>query len=150
MPALVDIHNPGLTGPVQNQSDFQAGSVDHQRHFANEIPRFVDQAMQEYGELTGRFYKPVQTFMADDADYVIVGLGSVTDDAEAVAAHLREQGKKVGVVSIKLLQPFPEAELVEALKGKKAVTVLERCDVTTLTCCPCSRNDTSSTSSTQC
>jgi pyruvate-ferredoxin/flavodoxin oxidoreductase len=133
VPALVDIHNPGLTGPVQNQPDFQAGSVDHKTHFANEIPRFVKQAMAEYGELTGRFYHPVQTFMADDADYVIIGLGSVTDDAEAVAAYLRRQGQKVGVVSIKLLQPFPEGELIEAIKGKKAVTVLERSDVTALT-----------------
>jgi pyruvate-ferredoxin/flavodoxin oxidoreductase len=63
----------------------------------------------------------------------VVGLGSVTDDAEAVAAHLRKQGKKVGVVSVKLLQPFPEAELVAALRGKKAVTVLERSETTALT-----------------
>ncbi len=71
--------------------------------------------------------------MCDDAETVMIGLGSVTDDAEAVATYLRSQGKKVGVVSIKLLQPFPEAELVAALKGKKAVTVLERSDVTALT-----------------
>ena len=62
----------------------------------------------------------------------MVGLGSVTDDAEAVCSYLRSQGKKVGVVSIKLLQPFPDAELVAALAGKKAVTVLERSDVTAL------------------
>jgi len=133
VPAMVDIHNPGLSGGVQNQPDFQAGLVDHKTHFANEIPRFVRQAMDEYGELTGRQYKPVQTFMNDDAEYVIVGLGSVTDDAEAVATYLRGQGKKVGVVSIKLLQPFPEGELVAALNGKKAVTILERSEVTALT-----------------
>ena len=63
----------------------------------------------------------------------MLGLGSVTDDVHAVAAYLRGQGKKVGVISIKLLQPFPEAEVVAALRGKKAVTVLERSDVTALT-----------------
>ena len=133
VPALVDVHNPGLTGGVQNQPDFQAGAVDHRTHFASEIPRFVRQAMREYAELTGREYAPVQTFLCEDADYVLVGLGSVTDDAEAVATHLRGQGTKVGVVAIKLLQPFPEAELIEALRGVKAVTVLERCDQTVLT-----------------
>jgi pyruvate-ferredoxin/flavodoxin oxidoreductase len=133
VPALVDPHNPGLTGGVQNQADFQAGAVDHKTHFASEIPRFVEQAMAEYGELTGRGYQPVETFLCDDAEYVMVGLGSVTDDAEAVATHLRANGKKVGVVSIKLLQPFPEGALIEALRGKKAVTVLERCDQTVLT-----------------
>ncbi|MCP4287488.1 MAG: pyruvate-flavodoxin oxidoreductase, partial [Gammaproteobacteria bacterium] len=133
IPALVDVNNPGLTGGVQNQPDFQAGAVDHHTHFASEVPRFVAEAMQEYGELTGRVYAPVMSFMADDAEHVIVAMGSVTDDVEAVISYLRRQGKKVGVVSIKLLQPFPEAEMVKVLKGKKAVTVLERCDVTTLT-----------------
>ena len=133
VPAMVDVNNPGLTGGVQNQPDFQAGLVDHRTHFVNEVPRFIRQAMDEYGELTGRCYNPVQTFMADDAEHVIVGLGSVTDDAEAVATYLRGQGKKVGVVSIKQLQPFPEGELVAALNGKQAVTVLERSEVTALT-----------------
>ncbi|MGO9483749.1 MAG: 2-oxoacid:acceptor oxidoreductase family protein [Rhodomicrobium sp.] len=133
VPALVDINNPGLTGGVQNQPDFQAGSADHRTHFVRDVPRFVREAMAEYSTLTGREYKPVMTYMCDDAEHVMVGLGSVTDDAEAVAAYLRSQGKKVGVVSVKLLQPFPEAELVAALAGKKAVTVLERSDVTALT-----------------
>jgi pyruvate-ferredoxin/flavodoxin oxidoreductase len=133
VPAMVDVNNPGLTGGVQNQPDFQAGLVDHKTHFVNEVPRFVRQAMDEYGALTGRRYNPVQTFMAEDAEHVIVALGSVTDDAEAVASYLRGQGKKVGVVSIKLLQPFPEGELVAVLMGKKAVTVLERSEVTALT-----------------
>jgi pyruvate-ferredoxin/flavodoxin oxidoreductase len=133
VPSLVDVSNPGLTGGVQNQPDFQAGAVDHRTHFASEVPRFVRQAMAEYGALTGRFYSPVQTYRAEDAEHLIIGLGSVTDDAEAVAAHLRRQGKKVGVVSIKLLQPFPEGDLIAAIAGKKAVTVLERSDQTALT-----------------
>ena len=133
VPALVDVHNPGLTGGVQNQPDFQAGSVDHRTHFVSEVPHFVREAMAEYAALTGRVYQPVHTFMCDDAESVVVGLGSVTDDAEAVAAHLRKQGRMVGVVSVKLLQPFPEAELVAALRGKKAVTVLERSETTALT-----------------
>ncbi len=133
VPAQVDVHNPGLTGGVQNQPDFQAGSVDHRTHFVRDVPRFVREAMDEYSALTGREYSPVKTFECDDAETVLVGLGSVTDDAEAVAAHLRRLGRKVGVVSVKLLQPFPEADLVAALKGKRAVTVLERSDVTALT-----------------
>lgn len=133
VPALVDPHNPGLTGGVQNQPDFQAGSVDHRTHFAAEVPRFIREAMTEFSALSGRAYAPVKAWHCDDAETVVVGLGSVTEDAEAVAEHLRAQGRKVGVVSIKVLQPFPEAELVEVLKGKKAVTVLERSDSTLLT-----------------
>lgn len=133
VPALVDVHNPGLTGAVQNQPDFQAGSVDHRTHFVNAVPAMVRQAMAEYAALTGRHYQPVQSFLAEDAECVMIGLGSVTDDIEAVVSYLRRQGKRVGLVAVKLLQPFPEAELVAAVQGKKAVMVLERSDQTALT-----------------
>ncbi|MDR1427771.1 MAG: 2-oxoacid:acceptor oxidoreductase family protein, partial [Bifidobacteriaceae bacterium] len=133
VPALVDPNNPGLTGPVQNQPDFQAGSVDHRTHFANAVPGLVRGAMADYSQLTGRDYAPVMAYDTEDADYVMVGLGSITDDVRAVIPHLRAQGLKVGVVSIKLLQPFPEAEFVAALGQAKAITVLERSDDTALT-----------------
>ncbi len=133
VPAQVDVNNPGLTGAVQNQPDFQAGAADHRTHFVSAVPALVRQAMLEYSALTGRKYQPVHTFQCDDAQTVMVGLGSVTDDVEAVVTYLRSQGHKVGLISIKLLQPFPEAELVAGLKGKKAVTVLERSDQTALT-----------------
>ena len=132
-PALVDPNNPGLTGPVQNQPDFQAGAVDHRTHFASEVPRLVRQAMAEYGALTGRVYQPVHTSFNDDAEVVMIALGSVADDVEAVLPYLRSQGMKAGLVSVKLLQPFPEAEIVAALAGKRAVVVLERSDQMALT-----------------
>ncbi|WIY84021.1 2-oxoacid:acceptor oxidoreductase family protein [Propionimicrobium sp. PCR01-08-3] len=133
VPALVDPTNPGLTGPVQNQPDFQAGIADHRTHFAAEVPRLARQAMDEYSALTGRPYAPVMTYDVDDADYVFVGLGSVCDDIRAVMPYLRSQGIKVGLVAVKLLQPFPEAELVAAVRGKKAVTIMERSDQMALT-----------------
>ncbi|MCW2286447.1 pyruvate-ferredoxin/flavodoxin oxidoreductase [Rhodoblastus acidophilus] len=133
VPALVDVNNPGLTGGVQNQPDFQSGCADHRAHFAADVPRFIDEAFVEYAALTGRVYRPVMGFEAEDAETVLIGLGSVTEDAEAVAAHLRKQGRKVGVLAVKQLQPFPEAEIVEALKGKRAATILERSENIELT-----------------
>ncbi|MDR1633807.1 MAG: 2-oxoacid:acceptor oxidoreductase family protein [Bifidobacteriaceae bacterium] len=133
VPALVDPHNPGLTGPVQNQPDFQAGSADHRAHFAADVPALARQALAEYAELTGRVYAPVLAYDCEDADFIMVGLGSITDDVRAVIPHLREQGIKAGVVSVKLLAPFPEAEFVQAVAGAKAVMVLERSEDTALT-----------------
>ncbi len=133
VPALVDVNTPGLTGAVQNQPDFQAGAVDHRTHFASAVPALTRRAMDEYAALTGRQYSPVMAYDCDDADYIMVGLGSITDDVRAVLPVLRERGLKVGVVSVKLLQPFPEAELIAAISGAKAVTVLERSDQTALT-----------------
>lgn len=133
VPSLVDPHNPGLTGPVQNQPDFQAGAVDHRTHFAADVPALVRRAMDEYAELTGRRYEPIITYDCDDAEVVMVALGSVTDDVRAVLPVVRRMGIKAGLVSVKCLQPFPEAELVAALDGKRAVLVLERSDQMALT-----------------
>ncbi|KAA5605378.1 pyruvate-flavodoxin oxidoreductase [Roseospira marina] len=133
VPALVDVNNPGLTGPVQNQPDFQAGAVDHFTHFAADVPRLARAAMAEYSALTGRDYTPIKPYRCEDAETVMIGLGSVTEDVEAVVDGLRAQGRKVGSISVKLLQPFPEGDIAAALAGKRAVTVLERSDVTALT-----------------
>ncbi|MCL2317137.1 MAG: 2-oxoacid:acceptor oxidoreductase family protein, partial [Actinomycetia bacterium] len=133
VPALVDPHNPGLTGPVQNQPDFQAAEADHRTHFANAVPALVRQAMSEYADLTGRDYAPILCYDTDDADFIMVALGSISEDIRAILPYLRSQGIKAGVVSVKLLQPFPEAELAKALAGAKSVMVLERSDDTALT-----------------
>ena len=71
VPAQVDVDNPGLTGGVQNQPDFQAGSVDHRTHFVRDVPQFAREAMAEYSALTGRFYAPIKTFECDDAETVV-------------------------------------------------------------------------------
>jgi pyruvate-ferredoxin/flavodoxin oxidoreductase len=69
------------------------------------------------------------TYLADDADYLIMGQGSVIPSAEAVADYLRKtRGIKVGVVDLLMFRPFPGDLLSKILKGKKGVTVLERLD----------------------
>jgi len=85
--------------------------------------------MAEYAELTGRQYKRVATYRCEDAEYLILGMGSMIVQAEAVADWLRENRKlKVGVVDLTLFRPFPGDLLGSILKGKKGVAVLERTD----------------------
>jgi pyruvate-ferredoxin/flavodoxin oxidoreductase len=132
VPAIVDQDNPGLAGGVQNQPDFQAGAADHRTHFASAVPSLVRQAMAEYAELTGRDYAPVKKYGPEDAELVLVGLGSITDDCRALLPYFESQGIKVAVVSVKLLNPFPNQELVAALAGAKQVTILERSEETAL------------------
>ncbi|MFW6205601.1 MAG: 2-oxoacid:acceptor oxidoreductase family protein, partial [Gemmatimonadota bacterium] len=71
----------------------------------------------------------VMGYRLEDADYVLVGQGSVVGNAEAVADYLREaKGLKVGVLDMVMFRPFPSDLVAELLAGKKAVTVLERVD----------------------
>ena len=71
----------------------------------------------------------VMSYRAEDADYLIMGQGSLVPSAEAVVDYLRDtRGIKVGVVDLVMFRPFPADMLAEVLKGKKAVTILERLD----------------------
>ena len=98
-------------------------------YFFEHISTIADQVMDEFHGLTGRRYGRIATYRIEDADYVIVGQGSVIVQAEAVADYLRETRKlKVGVLNLTMYRPFPGDLVGKALKGKKGVVVLERTD----------------------
>lgn len=126
---LMDPASPVMSGVVQNQDSYMKGKVA-QRHFYDRVPQAIREAMDEYYKLTGRRYGLIETYRMDDAEYAIVTIGSMAETAMAAVDHLREEtARKVGVVHVTSFRPFPGAELVEALKGCKAVSVIERLDV---------------------
>jgi len=91
----------------------------------NAYPTII-KAWEEWGNITGRQYHPIETYRADDADYCIVTMGSYGETAMEVVDTLREEGEKVGVVKIRLWRPFPFDEFQGAVLGKKALIVIDR------------------------
>jgi len=129
VPAIWDVDNPMLSGSVQNQDAYMQAVAAQRPYFYAHIPELANQVMDEFYALTGRRYERVSTYRLKDAEYVILGQGSMIVQAEAVADYLRERrGLKVGVVNITMYRPFPGDLVGKALKGKKAVAVLERTD----------------------
>jgi len=129
VPAIWDVDVPLLSGSVQNQDAYMQAVAGQRPYFFDHIGDITDRCMAEYAELTGRQYKRVSTYRCEDADYLILGMGSMIVQAEAVADYLRETRKlKVGVVDLTLFRPFPGDLLGTILKGKKGVAVLERTD----------------------
>ena len=129
VPALWDVDSPVVSGVVANQDAHMQATAAQRPYFFEHIPAILDRCMAEYGELTGRAYRRVDTYLCDDADYLILGMGSMTVQAAAVADWLRAARKlKVGVVNITCFRPFPGDLLGHVLKGKKGVAVLERTD----------------------
>ena len=129
VPPMIDLANPVLLGPVQNQEHYMQGVVARRDNFTEPILEFLDAAWQEFGELTGRFYGPLTQYRTDDADTVFVSLGSAAENIEAAVDHLRAtRGVKLGSIHLNVIRPFPERAVVEALAGKKSVIVLERTD----------------------
>lgn len=129
VPEMMDLKNPILLGPVQNQEHHMNGVVARRNNFNEPILKFLEAAYAEFGRLTGRHYGLVHQYKCDDADTVFVSLGCAADNIEAACDYLREKrNAKVGSIHINVLRPFPEAAVINALRGKKNVIILERTD----------------------
>jgi pyruvate ferredoxin oxidoreductase alpha subunit len=87
----------------------------------------VDEIDKAFGEYFGRYYGgQIEEYRTDDADIVVVASGSATGTVRTVVDAKREEGVKVGLVKLRLFRPFPAERLIDALKGKKAVGVIDR------------------------
>ncbi|MBL8227222.1 MAG: 2-oxoacid:acceptor oxidoreductase family protein [Bryobacterales bacterium] len=129
IPEIWTVDNPVMIGTVQNQDAYMQSVAAQRPYFFDHIAALTDKAMAEFHELTGRQYSRVATYRADDADYLILGMGSMIVTAEAVADYLRETRKlKVGVVNMTMFRPFPGDMVTQIIKGRKGVAVLERTD----------------------
>lgn len=140
IPELWDVDNPLMAGIVQNQDSYMQSVAAQRPFFFDHIKELADQAFREYYELTGRRYQRVMTYRTEDADYLIIGQGSVVTSAEAVVDYLRETRKlKVGVVDMLMFRPFPDDLIGKILQGKKGVVILERLDQPLATDLPIAR-----------
>jgi pyruvate-ferredoxin/flavodoxin oxidoreductase len=125
---LMDPAHPIMSGVVQNQDSYMKGKIA-QRYFYDRIPSIMRRVMEEFYALTGRRYGMIDSYALEDADYAIVGLGSLVETATATARYLREKDRlKLGTLHITSCRPFPGPEIVAALKGAKAIAVVERMD----------------------
>ena len=129
VPILWDVDNPVLSGCVQNQDSYMQSVAAQRPFFFDHVEAIADRCLEEYAELTGRRYRRVSTYRCEDAEYLVVGQGSLMGTAEAVVDYLREtRGLKVGAVNMTMYRPFPGDLIGEIVKGRKGVAVLERLD----------------------
>jgi pyruvate-ferredoxin/flavodoxin oxidoreductase len=129
IPELWDVDNAVMAGIVQNQDSYMQSVAAQRPFFFDHIQEITDQCLHEFYRLTGRRYYRINNYKTEDADYLIVGQGSLIPSAETVVDYLREtRGLKVGVVNMTMWRPFPGDLIGEIIKGRKGVTVLERLD----------------------
>jgi pyruvate-ferredoxin/flavodoxin oxidoreductase len=129
LPQMIDLKAPVLLGPVENQEHHMNGVVARRNNFNEPILGFLEQAYAEFGRLTGRHYGLLSEYRTEDADTVFVSLGCAAENIEAACDYLRGQrGARVGSIHVNVVRPFPEAAIVQALRGKRNVIILERTD----------------------
>jgi pyruvate ferredoxin oxidoreductase alpha subunit len=87
----------------------------------------AEQTAAEFKKVFGRDGNPLlEPYLCKDAEYVVVGIGSLTYQLRDVVDALRTEGVKVGVLGVRLYRPFPDEALANALKGKRGVLVIEK------------------------
>jgi pyruvate/2-oxoacid:ferredoxin oxidoreductase alpha subunit len=87
----------------------------------------LDEIDKEFGEFFGRSYGgQIEEYRTGDAEIILVASGGAAGTARTVIDAERNKGLRVGLVKIRLFRPFPRRRLTEALKGKKAIGVIDR------------------------
>ena len=119
--------HPVLRGTSQNPDVFFQ-SRERANPYYDAFPGIVQDAMDRFGELTGRRYTLFDYVGATDAERVIVLMGSGAETVHETVEHLVARGEKVGVLKVRLYRPFSPAALLEALPPTvKSIAVLDRC-----------------------
>lgn len=93
---------------------------------AEEALRVYDQVAAEFRDCFGRFYGPLEGYCLDDAEWVIVMTNSFATIGKAAVKRMRDRGEKVGLLRLRMIRPFPHAEIARALAGRRAVGVIDQ------------------------
>jgi pyruvate/2-oxoacid:ferredoxin oxidoreductase alpha subunit/ferredoxin len=116
---------PALIGIEKGPQSLAVEAAARLRFFASHLPELIRQAMVGFGAAWGRDYAPVGAYRAEDAEYLFIAAGAVFSTAKTAVDALRGEGLRVGCLCLRLLNPFPGAELTSLLRGKKAALLLQ-------------------------
>lgn len=119
-------NHPVTRGTAQN-GDIYFQAREAANKFYEAIPEVVQETMDQLAKITGRSYKLFDYYGAEDAENIIIAMGSVTETTRQVIDHLAAEGRKVGLLAIHLYRPFSIKHFMEALpKSVKRIAVLDR------------------------
>ncbi len=122
---LLKKENPLAVGPYDVVSYY----MEHKKQQAEAMKhakQVILDVAARFEAMTGRKYGFFEEYRMEDAELALVLIGSTAGTAKVVVDRLRAEGKKVGLVKIRVFRPFPMAELAQALSGAKAVAVLDK------------------------
>jgi len=117
---------PVIRGTAQNPDVFFQAREAANKYY-NACPAIVQKTMDKFGELTGRQYDLFQYYGPEDAERVIILMGSGAETAHETVEKLNANGEKVGLVKVRLFRPFSMEHLLTSLpKSVNSIAVLDR------------------------
>ena len=124
--AALNPNHPVTRGTAQNP-DIYFQTREASNKFYNAVPDMVAETMEKISQITGRCYKPFTYYGAEDAENVIVAMGSITETIKETIDYLATQGRKVGLITVHLYRPFSEKYFFNVVPASvKRVCVLDR------------------------
>ncbi|MBP3426329.1 MAG: pyruvate:ferredoxin (flavodoxin) oxidoreductase [Rikenellaceae bacterium] len=118
--------HPVTRGTAQNP-DIYFQTREASNKFYDAVPDMVAEAMASISKITGRSYKPFTYYGAEDAERVVVAMGSITETLKETVDYLCAKGEKVGVVTVHLYRPFSPKYLLDVVPASvKRICVLDR------------------------
>ncbi|MFH0876058.1 MAG: pyruvate ferredoxin oxidoreductase [archaeon] len=122
---LLNYKDPVTVGPLQLQ-DYYFESKRQQDDAMEKAKKVFVEVGNELSKITGNKYNFVEGYMLDDAEAVIVVLNSTAGTVRAVIDRMRKQGKKVGLLKIRMFRPFPYDDVAKLLENRKTIAILDR------------------------
>ena len=117
---------PAALGAAVLDSSLYSYFKHQMHHAAEDALAIYPQIAAEFGERFGRRYSPIEEFMLDDADYVIIMTNSFASMGKAEIKRMRNAGKKIGLARLRLVRPFPHEDLQRVLRGRRGVAVVDQ------------------------
>jgi pyruvate ferredoxin oxidoreductase alpha subunit len=121
----LDPDNPTTVGGFGMPGIYTEAKMAQNEALINAMGDIV-KAWDELGEVTGRHYKPVETYRTDGAETIFLTMGSIGETVAMAVDALREEGKPAGLVKLRLWRPFPFEEFRAAVKGARQIIVIDR------------------------
>ncbi len=122
----LDPENPFSVGGITTAEHYYEFSemMDQAHRNAGEI---FDEISREYEKVSGLLQTgKIEKYRVEDAESVILALGTMAEETRVAVDRLRAEGEKVGLVKVKMFRPFPNKEIREALENKSLVVVMDR------------------------
>ena len=122
---LLDKENPVTVGPL----DLPTHLFEHKRLQVEALAnakKVFKKISEKYEKISGRKINMIDTYMVEDAETVIIAIGSTAETVEEVVDRRRKNGEKVGIIAIRMFRPFPEEEIISALRNVKNIAVMDK------------------------
>ena len=124
---LLNPEMPMAIGPYAN-SPFYMETKMNQRIAMKNAKKVILDVAKEFEKISGRSYGLFEEYHMDDAEYVIVIMGSAAGTTKDAVDELRAKGVKAGMIKVRVFRPFPGEELAAALKDAKAIAIMDRAE----------------------